>query len=144
MQASGKLANLLERQGIGAALSIVKPGCHSSWECHNAIMTSCIAPGGIIMHALGEHPAAVQHSRVERRTHCPSLSMQFSKISPAPRASTALASSTASMSRPSRPPFTVHSHLHHKHTFLMSSFLLLLVQSITSWVHILPARVQHQ
>lgn len=40
----------------------------------------------------------------------PSLSMQFSRISPAPSASTACASSTAPMSRPSRPPLTVHCH----------------------------------
>ena len=54
---------------------------------------------------------AATYTKSGRGTHCPSLSMQFSRISPAPRASTALASSTASMSRPSRPPFTVHSHL---------------------------------
>ena len=34
--------------------------------------------------------------------------MQLSMISPAPRRSQARASCTASMSRPSRPPFTVH------------------------------------
>ena len=40
----------------------------------------------------------------------PSSSMQLSRISPAPRASIAVASSYAPMSRPSRPPFTVHCH----------------------------------
>ena len=46
------------------------------------------------------------------------MSMQLSRISPAPSASTARASSTASMSRPSRPPRTVHcakNRLHHMH-----------------------------
>jgi len=40
--------------------------------------------------------------------HCPSISMQFSIISPAPSASTALATVTAQISRASRPPLTVH------------------------------------
>ena len=34
--------------------------------------------------------------------------MQFNKISPQPKSSIATASSYAPMSRPSRPPFTVH------------------------------------
>ena len=40
----------------------------------------------------------------------PSRSMQLSIISPAPRASTPCARVMASISRPSRPPFTVHCH----------------------------------
>lgn len=41
---------------------------------------------------------------------CPSLSMQLSRISPAPSSSTAAASSVALTSRVSRPPLTVHCH----------------------------------
>ena len=47
-------------------------------------------------------------SSVSNPAPVPSRSMQLSRISPAPRASTARATSYAPMSRPSRPPFTVH------------------------------------
>lgn len=43
--------------------------------------------------------------------------MQFSRISPAPKSSTARASSTASMSRPSRPPRMVHCHQQYSSPF---------------------------
>ena len=56
-------------------------------------------------------------SSISKPLLVPSLSMQFKRISPAPSFSHVCTSWIASMSRPSRPPFTVHWYqqfLEHK------------------------------